>query len=194
MLNKYFSLSLWLDFARRKASLYLRRLFSFGQSIRLHKDADVSLLASIKSLDGSVQIGQSSLVDRGAIIRGYGGKIEIGKLSTIGPYCALYGGGDLLIGAYVRIGPHAAIVAGNHIFQDSELLVIEQGMVGKGIRIEDDVWIGTGARILDGVTLGRGTIVGAGSVVTKSTEAYEVVVGVPARVISRRIPITSSAS
>lgn len=194
MFENYFSLPLWIDFARRKGSLYLRRLFSFLEDLWLHKDADVSLLASIKSLKGSIQIGSGCIVDRGVIIRGYGGAIKIDARSTIGPYSVLYGGGDLSIGRFVRIGPHVTIVAGNHSFQDSERLVIDQGMVHHGIRIEDDVWIGAGARILDGVTLRTGTVVGAGAVVTKSTEAYDVIVGVPARVISKRRSNTSSAS
>lgn len=61
-----------------------------------------------------------------------------------------------------------------------------QGVSAKGIIIEDNVWIGAGAKILDGVVLREGTVVGAGSVVNKSTEAYSVVVGIPARTIRVR--------
>jgi acetyltransferase-like isoleucine patch superfamily enzyme len=57
----------------------------------------------------------------------------------------------------------------------------------KGIVIEDDVWIGAGARILDGVTIARGSVIGAGSVVTKSTQPYSIVVGVPAKIVSSRL-------
>ena len=53
--------------------------------------------------------------------------------------------------------------------------------------IEDDVWIGAGARILDGVVVRKGTVVGAGAVVTKSTEAYSIVVGIPANKVSSRL-------
>jgi acetyltransferase-like isoleucine patch superfamily enzyme len=194
MINKYLSHRLWLDFARRKLFFYARWLFSFREEIWMHKDADVSLLASIRPLGGSIRIARYCQVDRGAIIRGYGGRVEIGELSTIGPYTALYGGGDLVIGRFVRVGPHVAIIAGNHAFKDSERLIIEQGMIQRGIHIEDDVWIGAGARILDGVTLRKGSVVGAGAVVTKSTRPYEVIAGIPARVISRRIPITSPTS
>jgi acetyltransferase-like isoleucine patch superfamily enzyme len=45
-------------------------------------------------------------------------------------------------------------------------------------------FIGMGATILPGVTIGRSSIVGAGSVVTKSVPPYTVVAGNPARVIS----------
>lgn len=56
----------------------------------------------------------------------------------------------------------------------------------KGIIIEDDVWIGAGVKVLDGVTIAQGCVIGANSVVTKSTEPYGIYVGVPARKIKSR--------
>ena len=52
--------------------------------------------------------------------------------------------------------------------------------------IEDDVWIGYGAIIMSGVTIKKGTIVAAGSVLTKSTEAYSIYGGNPAKKIAAR--------
>ena len=51
-----------------------------------------------------------------------------------------------------------------------------------------DVWIGARAIIRDGVTLAPGTIVAAGAVVNKDTEAFSIVGGVPARLIRFRFP------
>jgi acetyltransferase-like isoleucine patch superfamily enzyme len=58
--------------------------------------------------------------------------------------------------------------------------------LGKGVRIEDDVWIGYGAIVLSGVTVHRGAIVAAGAVVTKDVPAYAIVAGQPARVVAQR--------
>ena len=52
-----------------------------------------------------------------------------------------------------------------------------------GITIEDNVQIGENCVILPGVTIGRNSLVGAGSVVTKSIPPYSVAVGNPAKVI-----------
>lgn len=49
------------------------------------------------------------------------------------------------------------------------------------VKIETQAFIGVGAIILPGVTIGRGATVGAGAVVTRSVNAGEIVVGVPAR-------------
>lgn len=57
---------------------------------------------------------------------------------------------------------------------------------GSKVVVEPDVWIGYGATVLSGVILGRGTIVAAGAVVTKSTPAYAIVAGNPARVVGQR--------
>ena len=51
------------------------------------------------------------------------------------------------------------------------------------ITIEDDVWIGANCQILKGVTIGARSIIGAGSVVTKSIPADCIAAGNPCRVI-----------
>ena len=52
--------------------------------------------------------------------------------------------------------------------------------------IGHDVWIGHGATILAGVTVGIGVVVGAGAVVSKDVATYQIVGGVPARLIRMR--------
>ena len=51
--------------------------------------------------------------------------------------------------------------------------------------IEDYAWIGTGAMILPGVCIGRGAVFGAGAVVSKSVAPGAIVVGNPAKPISK---------
>ena len=61
-------------------------------------------------------------------------------------------------------------VAGGSYFQGNIKL-------GNRIIIEDDVWIGANVTILKGVTVAKGSVIGAESVVTKSTEPYSINVG-----------------
>ena len=53
------------------------------------------------------------------------------------------------------------------------------------ILIKSGSWIGFKSTILKGVLIERGTIIGAGSVVTKSTEAYSIYGGNPASLIGK---------
>ncbi len=56
------------------------------------------------------------------------------------------------------------------------------------VTIGHDVWIGHGATILPGVTVGDGAVVGAGAVVSRDVAPYQIVGGVPARLIRERFP------
>lgn len=170
-----------------KNSIKRTQMHPFG----FRADSTTSIAWSV-SADGGGQggrivVGAHSALDAGVILRANGNTISIGRNSTINPYCMIHGGGGITIGDGVRIGPHTVITAANHIFDDPSKPIYLQGESEKGIVIENDVWIGSGAGILDGVVVATGTVVGAGAVVTKSTPAYSVVVGVPAKVIKMRI-------
>ena len=54
---------------------------------------------------------------------------------------------------------------------------------GRPIDIGEDCWIGVRVTILPGVTIGKGCIVAAGAVVTKDVGPFNLVGGVPAKVI-----------
>lgn len=58
-----------------------------------------------------------------------------------------------------------------------------KGTKSASVIIEGDVWIETHSIILKGVTIGARSIIGAGSVVTRSIPADCVAVGNPCRVI-----------
>jgi galactoside O-acetyltransferase len=58
------------------------------------------------------------------------------------------------------------------------------------------VWIGANVTITDGVRIGHDAVIGAGSVVTKDVAPFDIVGGVPARVIGSRLgkPAQSQAA
>lgn len=95
--------------------------------------------------------------------------------------------GGIEIGNYVLIGSNVTISSGVHPIDGVSPPVISRQTIPTKICIEDDVWIGAGAVIIPGVTIAKGTVIGANSVVTKSTEAYGVYVGAPAKKIRSRL-------
>lgn len=113
--------------------------------------------------------------------------IEIGDKTFIGPFTVIQGQGGTMIGSGCLIAGHCYIVPSNHIFSNPDIPIKEQGETQQGITIEDDVWVGAGTVILDAVRVGRGSIIGAGSVVTKSIPEQTVAFGVPAKPVRKRI-------
>ncbi|NEQ84737.1 MAG: acyltransferase [Moorea sp. SIO2I5] len=134
----------------------------------------------------AIHIGDRSIIRSSAMLISAQGKIKIGSDCSVNPFCFLYGAGDLVIGNWVRIATHTVIVTSNYTFDDLDMPIDLQPSTKKGVIIEDDVWIGAGVRILDGCRIGKGSVIGAGTVLTKSVEPYSVVVGVPGKVIRKR--------
>ena len=52
--------------------------------------------------------------------------------------------------------------------------------------VKNNVWFGANIQVLDGVTVGNSTIIGASSVVNKSIKDFDIVAGVPGKVIRSR--------
>lgn len=106
-------------------------------------------------------------------------KIFVGVNCLIGrPGCYIQGAGKVYIGNYVQFGPNVGILSSNHDLYD------QNKYENSIIKIGDYSWLGMNSVVTAGVELGIRTIVGAGSVVTKSfPEGYCVIAGVPARKI-----------
>lgn len=115
--------------------------------------------------------------------------ISLGDHVRIHPMTYIDGAGGIEIGSYVGIAPGVRIYSVNHEYRDPSRPYREQGyQLDEAVVIEDDVWIGGNSIILAGVRLRTGTVVAAGAVVTKDTEPFCIVAGVPARIIGRRGP------
>ena len=137
---------------------------------------------------------RSQLVSKGAIINE---TAEIGETDIQGKINLLSVGNNSFIGRVkialheqVEIGKNVCINDGVEILTASHDVYDPEWKHTKGkITIEDYVWIGTGAMILPGVVLGRGCVVGARAVVSKSVAPGNIVVGNPARAITKTRPI-----
>jgi acetyltransferase-like isoleucine patch superfamily enzyme len=185
-MRKYLKVSKYFDFFQKKMRLIYRRIICLWMNAAFSSSANIAFTSSVSATVGFLRVGAHCLIDKGVVIRTYGGRIEIGSYTTVGPYCCLYGGGHLLIGDGVRIGPSCTIVAANHDFSSMDAPIYLQGMICQGIEIADDVWIGAGVIILDGVKVGKGAVIAAGSVVSKTVPEGAVVGGVPAKFMRSR--------
>lgn len=123
---------------------------------------------------------------RGCIMVPEGGIISIGDhvgMSSVSLRCHK----RITIGNYVQIGADTIIMdsdAHSLNYKDRKVGTIDmQHKIDKPIVIEDDVLIGARCIILKGVTIGARSIIGSGSVVTKSIPADCIAAGNPCKVI-----------
>lgn len=116
------------------------------------------------------------------------GNFSYGSLLRIG-YCDA----NTDIGAYVSIGPNVRRFGAAHplkhaalhpLFYNPSLGLVgpEHDVVRASCWIGHDAWIGANVTILPGCRrIGIGAVIGAGSVVTRDVEDFEIVAGNPAR-------------
>lgn len=91
---------------------------------------------------------------------------------------------SLTIGNNVKIGGNVLIIdTDSHLLDYLIRRTSNEGTKSAPITIEDDAWIGAHSIILKGVTIGARSIIGAGSVVTKSIPADCIAAGNPAKEI-----------
>lgn len=134
----------------------------------------------------NIVIGNNVKIKEGVVLRPETGFIYIGNNVVINHYTVMHGKGGIEIGDWSIIAPHCQLYAQNHRFGSFDVPITKQPNVGNGITLMGDNWLGGGAIITDGVNLGKGTVVGAGSVVTKSFPMAVVACGNPARIIKHR--------
>jgi virginiamycin A acetyltransferase len=158
----------------------------------INPSARVSPLADLEdSVRGSrIEIGPDVVIDSFVKIKPAGGMgdVFIGAGSQINSGCVLYTGNGITIGSNVLVAANCTFAPANHAYQDRERLIRDQRFLPSrgGIVVEDDVWIGSNSVLLDGAVVRRGAVIGAGSLVRGTVEAYKVVAGSPLRVIGQR--------
>ena len=162
-------------------------------------------------LGRNIQIpGKLNLVTSGNNVIGIGNNFYFSSGDAINPISSnlqgaiyLENGASLKIGNNVgmsstRMWIHESVTIGDNVKIGGCVLITDtdahpldylsrrtgnEGTKSAPVVIEDDVWIGAHTVILKGVTIGARSVIGAGSVVTKSIPADCVAAGNPCKVI-----------
>lgn len=109
----------------------------------------------------------------------YGFNISVGDRFYANAGCVFLDVTPITIGNNVMLGPHVQLYAATHPASAQQRLTGEE--CGVPIQIGDNVWIGGNTVIMPGVTIGDNSVIGAGSVVTKSIPANVIAFGNPCR-------------
>lgn len=116
-------------------------------------------------------------------------KIYIGKNVVIRPGCMLHAdtrenGAGIIIEDDVLMGSGVHIYVDKHKYADPDTPILYQGYHdSREVCVSNGSWIGAKVVILPVVTIGENSVVGAGSIVTKTVASGVVVAGNPAKAI-----------
>jgi acetyltransferase-like isoleucine patch superfamily enzyme len=143
-------------------SIWTRNILRLGKPYKFpvsHR----SLISDTENIDFHVD-DLNNFQSPGLYLQNFSGKIRLGR------------------GTY--IGPNVGIITANHDPFD-----LDRHVSSENVDIGENCWIGMNTVVLPGVMLGTRTIVGAGSVVTKSfPQGHCIVAGNPARLIKHLKP------
>lgn len=154
----------------------------------LGKNVRISEKSSIYNPE-LIEIGDNSRIDDFCVISG---RVTIGKYVHIAVFCNVAGGSEGII-----LNDFSGLAYGCQVFTQSDdysgrtltnptVPAKYKSEMKKSIDIGRHCIVGTGSFVFPGVELAEGTAVGAASVVRKSTEAWSIYLGNPAKKIKNR--------
>jgi acetyltransferase-like isoleucine patch superfamily enzyme len=156
----------------------------FRKNVTIENDVTIDGYAKNKLIFGdNVKVGAYSLVSCTSHLSKYGVGLTIGNNSAFGRFTEFGAAGGIEIGDDVIAGSYISFHSENHNFSDSSLLIREQGVTSKGIKIGNNVWIGAKATFLDGAIIGNNCVVAAGAVVNGIFPNNVIIGGVPAKIL-----------
>ena len=138
-------------------------------------------------------LGKNVLIQKGTILHCGGkkwsnhkGKITLGDGCQIGPYCILYGAGEIEMkkGSGLAMGVRLIAQGGDlSRFKERDLSSVAIPLKFGKITLEEGVWISANSIVLRGVTMGKGAGTSPGSIVHKDVPPFKGVTAPPARII-----------
>ena len=149
---------------------------------------DYAVLDAKGTNNDGIMIGNNVMIGRNSVISCKNGNITIEDNTNIAMNCFIQSAKDVNVGKNVLISAYCYVIGGgDHKTDRTDIPIIAQGQVVRGINIEDNCLLGAGVKVQDGVTIGRDSIVGTGAVVIKSFPEFSIAVGVPANVVKTRL-------
>jgi acetyltransferase-like isoleucine patch superfamily enzyme len=133
-----------------------------------------------------ITIGSGVFVGRNTILSCKNGDIVLDDRANLGFNCEIFSASTVRVGQDVLMAAYTYLVGGDHLYDRTDVPVLQQGRTAQGIDIGAGVWLGAHVVVTDGSTVGRDAIVGAGAVVVGAIPEFAIAVGTPAKVIRDR--------
>ena len=107
--------------------------------------------------------------------------LTIGDGCIIGDNAILDARNGIVFEKNINLSSNVSIYTEQHDHRSPDF-----GLVKKGVKVGNRVWIGCNVVVLPGVSIGEGAVCCAGCVVTKDVAPYDIVAGIPAKKIGER--------
>lgn len=169
---------------RRSRNVLLEGLVFLGRDVELYA----------RPGHGRIVLGRWVHIGDGTKLRAHDGTLRIGDKVVFGSDTRVNCQLDIEIGATTLVADWVYIADFDHRFEDLDRPIKDQGIAKAPVRIGPDVWLGTKCTVTRGVSIGRGSVVAAHAVVTRDVPPYQVVAGVPARVLRDRVADYAAAA
>jgi dTDP-4-amino-4,6-dideoxy-D-glucose acyltransferase len=136
-------------------------------------------------------IGNHSRVDAFCVFSAGLGGIRVGRNVHISVYSAILGHEMVDIGDFATVSARCTVFSSSDDYSGATMAnatVPERyrGTIVAPVVVRTHALIGAGCIVLPGVTIGESSCIGAGSLVKADVAPFDMVAGVPARVIGQR--------
>ena len=138
-----------------------------------------------------IDIGARVFIGRNTILSCKNGDITIDDDANLGFNVEVFSASRVRVGKKVLVAAYTYLVGGDHMYDRTDMPVLDQGRTARGIEVDDHAWLGAHVVVTDGSRVGRDAIVGAGAVVVGDIPEFAIAVGIPAKIVrDRRDTIT----
>ena len=134
-----------------------------------------------------IRIGSGVFLGRNAILSCKNGDIVLEDDANVGFNVEIFSASRVRVGKKVLVAAYTYLVGGDHLYDRTDVPVLDQGRTARGIDVDDHAWLGAHVVVTDGSRVGRDAIVGAGAVVVGEVPDFAIAAGIPARVVRNRL-------
>lgn len=133
-----------------------------------------------------ITLARGVFLGRNTILSCKNGDIEIDEEANLGFNTEVFSASRVRVGRKVLVAAYTYLVGGDHLYDRTDIPVLDQGRTARGIDVDDHAWLGAHVVVTDGSRVGRDAIVGAGAVVIGEIPPFAIAVGTPAKVVRDR--------
>ena len=137
----------------------------------------------------NISIGNNVRIDDFCILSG---NIQLGNYIHISAYSALYGSKGIVIGDYCGCSSRTTIYSAVDDFSGEYMIgpmVPEElsNVTGGVVELKDYVQLGANTIVMPGITINEGAVTGACTLVRHNLDTWTINVGMPSRVLKKRM-------